>query len=82
MSHLIEMATVFGKVIVEHHLKCGAMTLNNDFIADQACDLAYKIYEKVKDYGDTTEEHEKVTLDGIAKLLAKHHVTARTPTQS
>lgn len=47
---LEEIAITLAKEMVEHNLKCGATHLDTDYIADQACDLAYKIHEKIKRY--------------------------------
>lgn len=51
------MAGVFAKEMIEHNLKCGAAVLNLNYIAEQACELAYKIDSKIRDYGlDLTTE--------------------------
>lgn len=44
-------AVEIAKEMVESHLKNGATHLDLDFIADQACELAYKIHERAKAYG-------------------------------
>lgn len=66
MCDLIKMATIFAKEMIEHNLECGATHLNAEFIADQSCDIAYKIHEKVKSYG-----YEDTSKKDIEKMVHK-----------
>lgn len=62
MSKIEKMATIFAKEMVEHNLMNGAVRLDLEYIANEACELAYKIHEKAKSYGHDeskplTEKH-------------------------
>lgn len=53
MCEMRKMASIFAKEMIEHNFSCGATQLNLDYIADQACELAYKIDRKVEAYNLT-----------------------------
>ena len=56
MSHLYKIAGLLAAEMVDHHLSCGAVKLDSDFIADEACEIAYKIDAKLKAYGEVDYE--------------------------
>lgn len=47
---LEESAILLAKEMVEHNLKQGATHLDAEYIAEQACEIAYKVHEKIKQY--------------------------------
>ena len=65
MSKIEKHAVELAKEMVEHNLKNGATHLDLDFIAKDACDLAYKIHELAKQY-ETSED-----VEDIEKLIDK-----------
>lgn len=77
MHKLHGMATAFAKEIVEHHLKCGATTLNTDYISDQACELAYKIDKRIKEHVGDDYDHELVTNSSIKNILHEYTVAPK-----
>ena len=56
MSHLFKIAGQLAEEMVEHHLRCGAIRLDTDFIAEQSCDIAIKIDARLKAYGEVDYE--------------------------
>lgn len=64
------MATVFAKEMIEHNLMNGATRLDLDYIANESCELAYKIHEKVKQY--TGDKH--LTEKDVKKIVSEHSV--------
>lgn len=78
VQYMYGMAEVFAKEMIEHNLKCGATSLNTDFIAEQACQLAYKIDHKVKSYVTEVSPPLTLTEQDIERIVAKH-VHKRVP---
>lgn len=72
VEYMYGMAEVFAKEMIEHNLKCGAKALNTDFISEQACDLAYKIDQKVKSYVGEVSPPLTLTEQDIERIVAKY----------
>lgn len=79
MSKLERMAAMFAKEMVEHNLMNGATRLDLDYIAQESCDLAYKIYEKAKEY-KKPKEVKTLSRSDVKEMIAKEmHPTESTP---
>lgn len=58
MTDLRMMATEFAKEMIEHNLKNGVQVLDKEYIAKDACELAYLIDKNVVGYeGLTRTKH-------------------------
>ena len=69
MSKIERNAVIFAKEMVEHNLMNGASHLDTSYIAEQACELAYKIHEKVKTY----KPHKEPTVAVATAPTPIHH---------
>ena len=80
---LEKMAARIACEMVEHNLDAGATHLDLDFIADQSCELAYKIHEKAKQYKKSKDE-KPLTKSEIKKMIlseVKPQVAQSQPNQ-
>lgn len=73
MSKIETNAGLIAAEMVEVHLNHGA-TIDSDEIADKACEIAYKIHEKVKSYKHD-DDHE----DGKIKKLIMEAIKESRP---
>lgn len=69
MSKIEKNAVIFAKEMVEHNLMHGASHLDTEYIATQACELAYKIHEKSKAY----KPHKEPTVSEVTTVVAPTH---------
>lgn len=84
MSKLEKMATRIAAEMVSHYILGGATHLDLDFIAKNACDLAYKISEEVSQHkasGDNSSEKKlnKAIELAIEKRMEKTKTEPRPP---
>lgn len=68
MTDLRMMATMLAQEMVEHNLKNGAQALNKNFIAEDACELAYLIDKKIQGYR-ATNGGEDISENKIKRLI-------------
>lgn len=74
MSKIEKHAIILASEMVEHNLKNGASVLDLDYIAKDACELAYKIHELSKKYGvsEDVSDINKMIDDRIKKHTPKN----------
>lgn len=71
-----KMAHDYALEMVEHNLKHGAHTLDPDFIAKQACDIAYAMKKELDKYEDDEDELSK---DDVIKIIKEHELSKTKP---
>lgn len=78
MSKIERMAAMFATEMVEHNLMNGATRLDLDYIATEACELAYMIHEKSKQYKEPKQTKTLSRSDVAAivesELKSKEHI--------
>lgn len=71
MSKIEKNAGLIACEMVKHNLQSGATSLNLDFIANDACELAYKIHELAEKY-EHEEDDDKDIKEIIDRRIEKH----------
>lgn len=63
MTDLRMMATEFAKEMIEHNLKNGVQVLDKEYIAKDACELAYLIDKNIASYEGLHRDWKAVNQD-------------------
>lgn len=70
------MAHDYAIEMVEHNLKNGALHLDVNYIAKQACELAYAMKQELDKY---EEDDDDMTKEDILKIIKEHELLKQKP---